>query len=389
MRSVLLVVSTVMLALAGCGSEEAHQSEASVARATVSVRTEQARSETLVAEIELTGVVRARETAVISAQTSGSILALHVREGDRVRRGQSLIDIDDRAARAALGAAQAARAEAERAIEAAQYSVESAQAGLQLAQTTHGRFEELAAKDSLTKQELDESTARLRQAEAGTAVARSQKARAESGLARAEAQIVSTEVMLGYSQISSPFDGVVVERLDDPGGLATPGKPLLRIEKEGAYRLEAAVPESHLSAIEVGREVRLSIRALGESGLIEGRVQEIVPTIDPASRTFVAKISLPADRALRSGLYGTAILEGANQDVITVPAEAVLKRGQLESIFVVEDAHARQRLVKLGEQREGRLVVLAGVRAGDEIVLGPGALVDGTPVTVSAREATQ
>lgn len=389
MRYLFLIGPAMIVALANCGGEEAHRSEAPAERATVSVRTAQARSETLSAEIELTGVVRARETAVISAQTSGTILAVHVREGDRVRRGQSLIDIDDRAARASLDAAQAARAEADSAIEAAQHAVESAQAGLQLAQTTHRRFEELAAKDSLTHQELDESTARLRQAEAGLAAARSQKARAESGRARAEAQIVSTEVMLGYSRISAPFDGVVVERLDDPGGLAAPGKPLLRIEKAGAFRLEAAVPESHLSAIEIGREVRLSISALGESSPSMGRVQEIVPAIDPASRTFIAKISLPAHRGLRSGLYGTAILEGAEQETITVPAEAVLARGQLESVFVVEDARARQRLVKLGEQREGRRIVLAGVHPGDEVVLSPGALVDGTPVTVVSRESAQ
>jgi hypothetical protein len=164
---------------------------------------------------------------------------------------------------------------------------------------------------------------------------------------------------------------------------------LLRIERAGAYRLEAAVPESRLGAVEIGREVRLSISALGESGPLKGRVQEIVPTIDPASRTFIAKISLQAHPALRSGLYGTALLEGASRQAITIPAEAVVQRGQLESVFVVEDARARQRMVKLGEQRQGRRIVLAGIHPGDEVVLEPGAMTDGTPLTVAAREATQ
>jgi RND family efflux transporter MFP subunit len=156
--------------------------------------------------------------------------------------------------------------------------------------------------------------------------------------------------------------------------------PLLEIEQSGGYRLEVAVPESDAGRLRIGEEMNIRIDALGADSPTSGRIVEIVPSVDPGSRTFIAKIALPNQPLLRSGLYGRAFLPGQERELLTVPVAAVVDRGQLRSVFVVEGGHVQRRLVTLGEERAGRIEVLSGLSAGDQIVLNPANAVDGAPV---------
>ena len=142
-----------------------------------------------------------------------------------------------------------------------------------------------------------------------------------------------------YAEVTGPFAGLVVARSVEPGNLATPGTPLLTIEREGAYRLEASVDESHLSAIRVGQAV--SVTSLAS-------IARSTPGFRnrPRGRRGIARLHrqnrpAPAE-SLRSGLFGRAGFQLGSRSVLAIPAAAVSERGQLQSVFMAEDGVAQR-----------------------------------------------
>jgi multidrug resistance efflux pump len=116
-------------------------------------------------------------------------------------------------------------------------------------------------------------------------------------------------VTLGYWKIVSPIDGIVTTRHADPGMLASPGMPLVALEDDQTYELDVAVEESRAGTIAIGQSARIEIDAL-QGKHLKGRVREIVPASDPATRTYMVKLQIispaPHDRTLRSGFFGRA-----------------------------------------------------------------------------------
>jgi RND family efflux transporter MFP subunit len=182
--------------------------------------------------------------------------------------------------------------------------------------------------------------------------------------------------MLGYTQIHAPFDGVVVSRKADPGTLATPGTPLLLVDKVGRLQLEVTVDESLLGTVKMGANVPVVIDALaqeGGAGRITGKVSRIVPAADATSHSFVVKLDLPASAHLRSGMYGRAELSRGSKSALMVPRSAVITRGSLQEVYVVgPDQIASLRYVTLGVPQGDLVEVLSGLSAGEMIVDAPG-----------------
>jgi RND family efflux transporter MFP subunit len=196
--------------------------------------------------------VRARHTADIAAKISGNILEVRVQAGDRVTAGQTLVVLDRADLEAGLRRAEAACAEAESAVAETENAIAGATATLDLARVTHRRFEDLLAKASVSQQESDESQARLKSAGAALDMATSKRRQAEARRNQVEAELAAVRVALGYATLSAPFSGRVTERKADPGSLATPGTPLLTVEREGNLRLEASIDESRLGLVRIG-----------------------------------------------------------------------------------------------------------------------------------------
>jgi multidrug efflux pump subunit AcrA (membrane-fusion protein) len=326
------------------------------------------------------GTVRARYSAEVSSRIPSLIQQVHVRAGDQVRAGQLLVELDARDLDSNVRQAEAAKVEAENAILEATHAEASAQTQLQLAEVTHKRFAELLEKRSVSPQEYDEAEARMQSAKAAVAMAAARKQQAEAKRSQAESGITAAKVAAGYAMIHAPFAGTVTERRLDPGSLASPGMPILMLDQVGAYLLEAAVPESRLAMVRPGQQVTVRIEAL--AGDYSGQVMEIVPEVDAASRTFTAKITLPNRRELRGGMFGRAIFPGSARQLLTAPANAVTERGQVQSVFVAADGVARRRLVSLGSELQDRYEVLAGLEAGELVVLDPGSLQDGQGVQI-------
>jgi multidrug efflux pump subunit AcrA (membrane-fusion protein) len=323
------------------------------------------------------------------------VTALHVREGDRVRAGQLLVEIDNRdanahlqKANAGLREAQEALAEVEQSINAAQSARSAAEANKRLASATLNRYQALLERKSVSPQEFDEVKAKYQVAEAEADRAEkvlqmlaAKKSQVAARVDQAKAEIANAQINAGYARITAPASGVVTAKSIEVGATATPGAPLLTIEDDVNYRLEAAVEESKLSRIRLNDAVRVRIDAIGDEELT-GTVAEILPAADPASRSYTVKIALPARRMLRPGLYGKARFISGQKQAILVPHTSVVQRGQLTGVFAVDDKGiSRLRLVKTGKSYGDRVEILSGLNEGERIVIDGAANVnDGSRV---------
>ena len=220
-------------------------------------------------------------------------------------------------------------------------------------------YEAAEAKRKSAVAAVDQATARLRSL-------RAREAQMRHRIDQARAEIRTAEIALGDTRITAPATGVVVDRRVEPGDLAMPGQPLLVLDDPRAYRLEAEVGESVIGRVRVGQRVPVTLDALGRT--LDGRVAEIIPAADPASRTVTVKLELPADADLRSGLFGRARFPMGERQALTVPLSTLVERGQLTGVYVVDpQGVARFRLVTTGERRAGRAEILSGLAAGERI----------------------
>lgn len=348
--------------LTSCGTEAARRTEP-VAGKPVAVRTVVAAEQEWPDTYEATGTVRARTSAAIASKVMGYVTQVHVQAGDRVREGQPLVTLDARDLDAAVRRADAGEAEARSAQPEVESAIAAAKSNLDLAQTTFRRIQDLAAKKSVSSQEFDEASARLKAADAAYHMAESRRAQVQSRIDQAAAEQRSARILRGYAEIAAPFAGVVTARTVEPGGLASPGQPLLTIERDGSYRLEASVEESKLGTVHAGQSVQVALE--GCRG--PQRVAEIVPAVDAASRSYIVKVELNCPN-VRSGMFGRAEFPSGSRKVIAIPAAAVVERGQLRSVFVADNGVAHLRLITVGRTSGGEVEVLSGLSAGEHVV---------------------
>jgi RND family efflux transporter MFP subunit len=324
---------------------------------TMQSRVVESRQQQITLNVRSTGTVHARETAVVSAQVASRIRQVMVREGDSVRAGQTLVVLDDAALRASDDQAKAA-------VKAAQNEQAAAQSDAGLAASTQARYQQLQAEKSVSPQEMDEVT---RRSEA--AAARVEAARAQTEAAHA--QVSGAHAMLGYTRLVAPFSGVVTARMSDPGSMAMPGVPLLQVDQAGALQLEATVDESAIGSIHKGMKVKVVLDG-ASSTEIAGTVAEIVPAADPASHSFLVKIELPSSSQLRAGIYGTAEFANGTRQATLIPRSAVVLRGSLASVYVLDgQGIAQLRYITLGEQQGNLVEVLSGISPGEKLVDAP------------------
>ena len=330
---------------------------------------------------EASGTVRARTSANLASKVTGYVQQVAVRQGDRVAAGQTLIVLDTRDLDANYRRADAGVAEVNGAIPEADSAVAAAKANLDLARVTAKRIDELAAKKSVSNQEVDESNARLQSAQASYDMARARRTQLQSRLDQATEERRAAAIIRDYGRIAAPFAGIVTAKTVNPGDLATTGAPLLTIERQDGYRLEAAVDESKLASVRVGQSVRYALDLPGCAG--QGRVSEVVPAVDPASRSYIARIDLPACAGLRSGMFGRAFFQLGSRKAVAVASAAITERGQLQSVFVAEDGSAHARLVTIGERAGDAVEILSGLNPGESLIApAPPGLADGAKIEV-------
>ena len=362
-------------ALAGCSPRPAAAAAAETAEP-IAVTTAQVAMTDVVSAIDAGGVVQARTTATIAARILAPIREVRVSPGDQVRAGQTLIVLDAGDLAAGARAARAAAVAAEQGAKAAAAELQAADAGLVLARASHNRIVGLQAKRSATAQELDDATATLRSAEARVAGASARALQAASAVESARAAGDQASTTNSFTTLAAPFDGLITEKLVEPGNMTSPGMPLLRVEDTRGFRLEIRVDESRIGQTRNGDSVPVFLGAATTS--ITGTVVEVSRAVDADARAVLVKIALPDARGVRSGEFGKARFAGTPRRALTVPASAIVRRGQLTSVFVVDNGLARVRLVSLRESE-----VLAGLTESEVVILSPPAgVVEGRRVSV-------
>jgi len=380
-RYSLFAVAISGILLTGCSGEKPSPRVEKTAPKAIPVQVTQAVETDLPGIYEATGTVRASATATVSAKMMGYIREVKVNLGDRVSTGQPLVTIDAREVESAIRRAEAAREEVKSAMPEADAAITAAKANADLAQATFRRMQDLFNKKSISNQEFDEASAREKAAEAAYQMARAKRTQLDSKLAQVEQDIRAAEISRGYADVAAPFSGVITAKNVEPGTLAMPGAPLFTLERTDLFRLEASIEESRLGRIRVGQPVGVEVEGAGR---LNGRVSEIVPSVDSSARTGTVKIDLPLNTSLRSGVFGRAFFPAETKKAITIPASAVVERGQLQSVFVIDNGTARNRIVTSGSRFGSRVEILSGLNAGEAIASSPipARLSDGAPVEV-------
>jgi RND family efflux transporter MFP subunit len=385
MTRVFVLLSAVTAAACGVSpGDEVRQAEP------LDVRVAAAAVRDVPVGFEAGGVIQARASAVVASRIAARIEEVHVRPGDRVRAGQAVVRLDERDLAADRRRALAAVTAAERAKLAAEAEQEAARAALALAGATRDRIVALHARKSATSNELDQAVAAQQGAAARLRAAEARVAEADAALEGARAAAEAADVRASFALLTAPFDGVVTERLADPGTLATQGGALLRLDAADGLRLAARIDGSRATQVAVGAPVGVVLARPADTGAqpfleIAGTVAEIARDVDASALAFVVRVTLPAHPDLRSGLFARARFAIGTRRALTIPGAAIVPRGQLQSVFVVSDGVARMRVLQVGESTGQEVEVVAGLAEGDHVIVAPiPQLSDGDPVRASS-----
>ncbi|MCF6311472.1 MAG: efflux RND transporter periplasmic adaptor subunit [Verrucomicrobiales bacterium] len=316
------------------GSSETGSSSEQSPRPALKVRTAVLKSEQVPVFEEVVGTVRPHLQASVSAKVTGRLLSMKAVPGMKVKKGTVIAEIEAEEMKAALERSQAA--------------YKNSDSDLQ-------RYRKLLASGAATQAEFDA---------------------VQSVQLIANATVKETQAMISNATVKAPFDGTITRKLMDTGDLATPGKPLFIVEDSSQLRLEINVAESLANQVTLGEKFSILI-AGASSAQLNGTVAEIAPAADTSSRTFLVKLDLQANPALRAGQFGRAYLPRAKRDALLVPSKAVIERGQMDYVFVADQDIARLRIVRTKDENHHSdpdaktREILAGLESGETVILSP------------------
>jgi RND family efflux transporter MFP subunit len=276
----------------------------------------------------------------LSSRVVGFIKSLNVREGQEVKKGDVLVQIDPSDVNEAIRQAQAG-------VAAVKNDLADAERDLSAFST--GATQGWASTDTKLKAQVRRDIA-------------------QTALTKAEAALASARAQQPYTTISSPVGGVVVARYKHSGDMATTGVPILTIESRQVLLFKVFVPESNVGRIKPGMAGSVRIDALpGEA--IKGTIQRIIPSGDPVTRRYQVEVALPVSPEILPGMFGRAEFVLDSSPAPAIPKQVLVKRGGLEGVFVVEGNNvAHFRWLRLGREWNGLMEVTSGLSVGERIL---------------------
>ncbi|GAB4161992.1 MAG: efflux RND transporter periplasmic adaptor subunit [Winogradskyella sp.] len=340
-----LFATITLLGLLSCG-----QDQKEVVKDTsnpVSVVVEKVTSNNHNSPLIVSGTIEAVNSANLSTRLMGYVERIHVKVGDKVTKGQTLIVINN-------NDLQAKRAQVNAGIS-------EAQAAFDIAEKDYNRYKNLFEENSASQKELDDMTAHYNMA----------KARLES------AQQMKNEInaQFDYTNVKAPFNGVVTGKFIDEGALANPGMPLLAIESPKSFEVVARVPETMITKIKEGEEANIVISSINAE--IKGNVTEVSTSSANSGGQFLVKLNLDSkNQNVRSGMFASVQfpniknqLSGSGETIM-IPKEAIITHGQLSGIYTVSQQNtAVLRWLRLGKSFGDKVEVLSGLTADESYIL--------------------
>ncbi len=357
MKKALMILTgmAALLALTACG-QKVEQREAGPK---VPVQVVAAAEQNLPSAEEFVGNIRSRQAVVISTKMMGRVVRFFVEEGQAVTKGQPLVDVD-------ASEAQSAYAQSKAGVDAADVAVRNME-------RDHERFKSLYEQKAVTKHQLE-------QVEMGLASAKAQKAQAEAGLKM-------SGTLLSYGKILAPDAGIITKKWMDAGNMAFPGAPILTLENPKDLEISVSVSEDKARLISPGQQAQVTVDALGKTLTVP--VTAVVGASDPMTRTSTVKLSIPDGSGLAPGQFARVRFGSLAFKALAVPAAALQTEGQMDGVFVADQAGlARLRWIQTGARGEGLVQVMAGLNPGERVIVPvPPGLSDGQPVEITASSA--
>lgn len=358
----LMAVLTLFVFIAACG-DGGESDRTGIKRPVVTgVKTEEIKKTGVDEYHRASGTVKAKTISDVASRVMGTVTSITVKQGQRVARGELLLTIDDtdtaqRAAQAREGYREVSK------------SLEAAGQNKRLTDLTYERYRNLFDDKAISRHEMDEIETRKK-------IADIEYEKTLAALNRAKASFEEARINLGFTKIKAPVPGVVTGKNIEVGDMAVPGEPLLRVEDDSSYRLEVYVDEKLHGNLRVGMPVYAHIDALNRG--VKGKVAEIVPAIDPGTRTFLVKIDLDSE-SLGTGLFARVLIPVGKKETILVPAEAIVEKGQLVGVYTVGSGGIiNYRLIRRGKEYNGDIEVLSGLKEGERIIVeGSDKAIDG------------
>ncbi len=291
---------------------------------------------------ESIGSLHARYSTEISPKIMATILKIAVNSGEEVKQGDLLAELDDK--------------DGLTRVNQVKKNLEAAEADLLQAKSDMERHKSLYEQGVESKQALEKYETALKVA----------SARVE----QTKEMLKEVEVFLSYTKIYAPYEGRITDKMMDKGETAMPGRAILKMYNPQRLRLEAAVSESLNRYIKMGDKLTVKIDAYGCQ--TEGVVEEIVPSADIASRTFIAKVSVPCQVGLYEGMFGRIVIPIGTRKTILVPKNSVYNVGQLEMIKILDKNNKiEKRAIKTGKIYDKDIEILSGIKTQEKIILNP------------------
>jgi HlyD family secretion protein len=433
-KNIFIIIGVVLLGAAVVGANLYFKKDKGV-----TVQTEAIKSRDLDAVVSASGKIQAERTVNVSSDTVGRVVNLAVNEGDRVKKGQFLLQIDPKTLRSRVDNGAASLKAAEGSLEQMQQSIETARAQLELARQNLKRQQELWGQQLSTREALDKAVNDVKVAESSLSE-REKTANAQSSrIAQERANLDSAQYDLSKVRIESPIDGIVTARTIQEGEMVmigtmnNAGTVLMTLADMSTIQAEIEVDETNIPNVQIGQKAKISIDAIPDKSF-KGHVTEIgnspiqtatasagtqatnfkvkvvldegVPNVRPgftctadittATRKAVVAVPIPAV-AVRELVYdanGQVIKEPKpdkrRRTVETIASAQELKPGQTrketEGVFVVRDKHVEFLPIKMGIAGDKYFEVTGGLKEGDQVVTGPynsvRGMADGDPVKV-------
>ena len=362
-RSLVLVVIIAIVAvllLNGCsggGKSEARAENAAPVTRIGAENIAVVKMEKVESGPAISGSLAAEREASIRAEVPGSVVELLAEQGERVSRGELLARIDDSAIRESMISARS--------------GVTTAQLSNEIAERELSRAVRLQAAGAIADRDLE-------------SVRRSATA-AQAQLADARSRLAMAEKQLGMTQVRAPFSGIVGERTVSAGDVVTPGAPLFTVVDPSTMRLEAALPAEALKNVRIGATVSFGVTGY-EGRNFTGRVTRISPSADPITRQVKIVVSIPSSGELVSGLFAEGRVATESKTVISVPLNAVDRKGLEPSVMRIRGGKVEKIVVQLGtlDDVNERIEITQGIAVGDTLLLGTAqGIAAGTQVAVT------
>ena len=285
------------------------------------------------------GTVRSRWAVKITPKLTARIIDIPVHPGDRLKKGALIARLDDRDVLASSHASHAAELAAQ--AQAAQATAEEK------------RMTTLFNKQAATRQQYE---AALAQAQAARALAQ-----------QAVSATQQTQVVLGENVLTAPFDGIIGERLQEPGDLGVPNQAIVTFHKPDDLRLDVPIASHCANQAKIGMTLNVRIDAIAQT--LTGIVDEIAPEIDPQTRSQTIKVRLPATNSVQPGQLGWLELAcQPEQQTLLIPTTALVHYGQLQAVNIIDQQHLQIRHIRTGKAYGDQVEVLSGLHEGERIL---------------------